>query len=72
MLLKNPSFSIQTPEIRFQLLNIELSKPLNEIKAGEKTKESDLAILCANCHRAVHRLETEDPWNELLSIHGKL
>lgn len=47
-------------------------KPLNEIKAGEKTKETDLAILCANCHRAVHRIESEDPWSDLLKIHEKL
>ncbi|WP_171316319.1 HNH endonuclease [Vibrio splendidus] len=47
-------------------------KPLGKLKAGEKTKSSDLAILCANCHIAVHRIESKDPWTELLRIHGKL
>ncbi|MCU8010433.1 MULTISPECIES: EVE domain-containing protein [Shewanella] len=47
-------------------------KPLNLIKAGEKTTESDMGILCANCHRAVHRIESDDPWFELLKLHGKL
>ena len=44
-------------------------KPLHLLKAGEKTKESDFGILCANCHRAVHRLDTEDSWAELLKLH---
>ncbi len=47
-------------------------KPLSLIKASEKTKESDLGILCANCHRAVHRIKADDPWEELLKIHKKL
>jgi hypothetical protein len=47
-------------------------KPLHLIKAGEKTKESDMGIICANCHRAVHRIESEDPWSELLNLHNKL
>jgi len=47
-------------------------KPLSQIVDGEKTKLSDLAILCANCHRAVHRINAEDPWAELLKLHKKL
>lgn len=46
-------------------------KPLHLLKAGEKTKVSDLGVLCANCHRAVHRLSSEDPWTELLNLHKK-
>lgn len=33
--------------------------PLSQIKAGAKTKLSDLAIVCANCHRMLHRAR---PW----------
>jgi 5-methylcytosine-specific restriction protein A len=33
--------------------------PLHKINPGEKTKLGDLAILCANCHRMLHRRR---PW----------
>jgi hypothetical protein len=29
--------------------------PLSELSAGHKTKLSELAIVCANCHRILHR-----------------
>ncbi len=31
------------------------TKPISELKKGEKTKLSDLSILCANCHRIIHK-----------------
>ncbi|NND23136.1 MAG: HNH endonuclease [Acidimicrobiia bacterium] len=34
-------------------------KPLSQLVANEKTKLNDLAILCANCHRMIHR---SIPW----------
>ena len=39
--------------------------PLSQMKSGEKTTIKDLAILCSNCHRAVHRLKVDDPLKEL-------
>ncbi len=30
-------------------------KPLAELRANQKTKLSDLCILCSNCHRMIHR-----------------
>lgn len=30
-------------------------RPVSQIKAGETTKVSDLAALCPNCHRMIHR-----------------
>jgi 5-methylcytosine-specific restriction protein A len=33
--------------------------PVSELKPGQKTKESDLALVCANCHRMIHR---KRPW----------
>lgn len=30
-------------------------KPVHTMKSGSKTKLSDLALLCANCHRMAHR-----------------
>ena len=29
--------------------------PIAEFETGSKTRVMDLAILCANCHRVVHR-----------------
>ena len=34
-------------------------KPVSELIPGEKTKLSDLSIICANCHRMIHRAR---PW----------
>ncbi|MEW8459446.1 MAG: HNH endonuclease [Candidatus Thiodiazotropha endolucinida] len=35
------------------------TKPVSSLKPGEKTKLSDLAVVCANCHRMLHRAK---PW----------
>ena len=44
-------------------------KPISEMKEGDKTQIEDMAMLCSNCHRMVHRIR---PWifdkNELKSI----
>ena len=34
-------------------------KPLSELKPGTKTKLSDLALVCSNCHRMIH---LKQPW----------
>jgi len=34
-------------------------KPVSELKVGEKTKLSDLKLVCSNCHRMIHR---KQPW----------
>ncbi|SFE31447.1 HNH endonuclease [Alteribacillus iranensis] len=31
------------------------TKPVSEMKEGEKTKIEDITLLCSNCHRMVHR-----------------
>ena len=38
--------------------------PVSEIEPGQKTKLEDLSLLCANCHRMIHRRQ---PW---LSVEG--
>jgi 5-methylcytosine-specific restriction protein A len=38
------------------------NKPVSELKPGQKTKLSDLSILCANCHRMIHRAR---PWKSV-------
>jgi len=35
------------------------NKPISRLKAGEKTKVSDLVMLCSNCHRMIHKLKDE-------------
>lgn len=34
------------------------TKPVSEMKEGEKTKVEDIAMLCSNCHRIIHRKPT--------------
>lgn len=40
-------------------------RPVSELKPGEKTKLSDLRIVCANCHRMIHRAR---PWKTVAEI----
>lgn len=40
-------------------------KPVSELKPGEKTKLSDLRIVCSNCHRMIHR---KKPWLSVLEL----
>lgn len=40
------------------------TKPVSELRNGDTTKISDLALVCSNCHRMIHRRR---PW---LSING--
>lgn len=41
------------------------TKPVHTLRAGQKTKLTDLALLCANCHRMVH---SKAPWLNLEEI----
>lgn len=46
-------------------------KPVSELRPGEKTKINDLALVCSNCHRMIHR---HRPWltiNELRNLISK-
>lgn len=36
-------------------IEVHHTKPVNQLGKGGKTKLSDLALLCANCHRMAHR-----------------
>lgn len=40
-------------------------KPVHTLSKGSKTKLSDLALLCANCHRMAHRKRTPLSLDEL-------
>ncbi|MFK4440704.1 putative HNH restriction endonuclease [Caballeronia udeis] len=36
------------------IIDVHHTKPVHTMEAGEKTKVSDLVLLCSNCHRVVH------------------
>jgi 5-methylcytosine-specific restriction enzyme A len=42
-------------ELGNQFAECHHTKPVVKMKSGEKTKQSDLSIVCANCHRMLHR-----------------
>lgn len=44
-------------------------KPVSDLKPGEKTKLSDLRIVCANCHRMIHRSR---PWMAVTELRQRL
>lgn len=41
------------------------SKPISEMAENEETKVEDIALVCANCHRMLHRKRPWLPINEL-------
>lgn len=45
------------------------NKPLSELSKGSKTKFSDLSIICANCHRVIHKIR---PWLTVLELRNLL
>lgn len=52
-------FSAKYGELGEGFAECHHTKPLSTLKPGEKTKLSDLAVVCANCHRMLHRAK---PW----------
>jgi 5-methylcytosine-specific restriction protein A len=47
------------------------TKPVSHLLPNEKTKLEDLAIVCANCHRMIHRTKPWKTINELKNILNK-
>jgi len=45
------------------------TRPISELRAGEKTRVLDLVLLCSNCHRMIHRSR---PWLSLDDLRNKL
>ena len=41
--------------------------PISDYTSGQKTKLQDLAIVCANCHRMLHRRR---PWLSITELAG--
>ncbi len=45
------------------------TKPVSELKVGERTKLSDLSVICSNCHRMIH---AKRPWLSVSELKGLL
>lgn len=45
------------------------TKPLHALRPGDRTKVSDLALVCANCHRMLH---ARRPWLSLAELRALL
>ena len=43
--------------------------PVSELQVGQKTKLSDLKLVCSNCHRMIHRRQ---PWLSIEKMRGLL
>ena len=41
------------------------TKPVSELSPGDTTRSTDLAIVCANCHRMLHR---HRPWKTIAEL----
>jgi len=52
-------FSTVYGELGEGFIECHHTKPVSEYKPNEKTKLSDLALVCSNCHRMLHRRR---PW----------
>lgn len=47
-------FSKTYGEVGDGIIDVHHTKPIHTLKPGERTRLSELALLCANCHRVVH------------------
>lgn len=45
------------------------TKPLSELRPNDKTRVSDLALVCSNCHRMIHR---KKPWLSIFDLSANL
>jgi len=45
------------------------TKPLATLGTGTKTHIDDLALVCANCHRMIHRRK---PWLSIAELKGMI
>lgn len=62
-------FAVTYGEIGLGFAECHHSRAVSELKPDEKTRLSDLHIVCANCHRMLHRSK---PWLTLDKLKGLL
>ncbi|WP_284736001.1 HNH endonuclease [Dongia deserti] len=58
-------FSVEFGERGRGFIECHHTKPVTSLTDGSKTKISDLALLCSNCHRMVH---IKRPWLSLVEL----
>jgi predicted HNH restriction endonuclease len=62
-------FEVKYGELGREFIEAHHTKPVSELhQDGEKTQKEDIALVCANCHRMLHR---KRPWlkmNELKNL----
>lgn len=52
-------FSVVYGDIGEDYIEIHHIKPISKMKEGERTNLNDVAVICSNCHRIIHR---KKPW----------
>lgn len=61
----NFDFSEKYGDVGVGFAECHHTRPVSELGDGGRTKLSDLAVLCANCHRMIHRRR---PWLSLAEL----
>lgn len=59
------NFEIKYGQIGLGFCECHHNMPVSELRPGDKTKISELSILCANCHRMIHRTR---PWLSVTAL----
>ncbi|KZX59196.1 hypothetical protein A3709_16775 [Halioglobus sp. HI00S01] len=62
-------FHAQYGELGKEFAECHHKKPVSEMKPHQKTKLDDLAIVCSNCHRMIHRTR---PWKSIEELKSLL
>ena len=58
-------FYTQYGDIGFDFIEGHHTLPISELKGEVKTKVEDIALVCSNCHRMLHR---KGPWLEMAAL----
>ena len=62
-------FSVRYGKRGDGLIECHHTKPVSTLAEGHKTKLDDLALVCANCHRVIHRTK---PWLSIEDVRAIL
>jgi 5-methylcytosine-specific restriction protein A len=50
------------------VIECQHTKPVHTLRAGQRTKLDDLALVCSNCHRMIHRRKQRLTMDELRAL----
>lgn len=65
----NFNFTDRYGEAGAGVIDVHHTKPLHAMEQGQKTKVTDLALLCSNCHRIIH---SRRPWLSIEEVRAML